>query len=22
LALNQNNVSDWSDIFTRGLLFQ
>ncbi len=22
LARNQNNVSEWSDIFTRGLLFQ
>jgi hypothetical protein len=22
LALNQNNVTEWSDIFTRGLLFQ
>jgi hypothetical protein len=22
LAQNQNNVSEWSDIFTRGLLFQ
>jgi len=22
LALNQNNVSEWSDISTRGLLFQ
>ena len=22
LARNQNNVSEWSDMFTRGLLFQ
>jgi hypothetical protein len=22
LTLNQNNVSKWSDMFTRGLLFQ